>query len=46
MLFNPNKVKTGTNGRNADNEVPTIPTSNTDNLYDDFSKATYNAYLA
>ena len=30
---------------NADNGIP-ISSSNKENLYDDFSKSTYNAYLA
>ena len=31
---------------NADNGVPILSSSNRENLYDDFSRSTYNAYLA
>ena len=49
MLFNPRQVvKTGNNGGmvSAGNEVPNIPTSNTDNFTPHFSKSTYNAPIA
>ena len=31
---------------NADNGIPILSSSNRENLYDDFSRSTYNAYLA
>ena len=36
----------GTQMANADNGVPILSSSNRENLYDDFSRSTYNAYLA
>ena len=34
------------NVANANNNIPNLSSSNRDNLYDDFSKSTYNAYTA